>query len=59
MFFVANRSYMGKPKKDIDKLQKQNKIETIDNKEMKGILGGREKMNKLKRIIGFFQLPPL
>ena len=51
---------MGRTKKDINNLIKNDKIEKVEDNDMKKILGGREKMSKLRRIIiGFTDIMPL
>lgn len=60
MFFVNKPNAMGKAKKDIKNLKRNNKIQTVEKDDMKKILGGREKMSKLRKIyIGFMDIMPL
>jgi len=51
---------MGRTKKGIDNILKNDKIQSVEKNDMKKILGGREKMSKLRRIIiGFTDIMPL
>lgn len=51
---------MGRTKKGIDNILKNDKIQAVEKNDMKKILGGREKMSKLRRIIiGFTDIMPL
>lgn len=60
MFFVTKAVAMGKTKKDINNLLRNDKIEKVEDNDMKKILGGREKMSKLRRIIlSFTDIMPL
>lgn len=60
MFFVLKPTTMGKTKRNIKNLIKNNQVEPIDKDDMKNILGGREKMSKLRKIyIGFTDIMPL
>lgn len=51
---------MGKTKKNFNNLLKNDKIEQVEKDDMKRILGGREKMSKIRKIfIGFSDIMPV